>query len=51
MLFNATQFIPDNLLAAAESAYLRLILLGLAIILLVMFRPGGIFGKERVVTR
>jgi branched-chain amino acid transport system permease protein len=48
-LFAATRFfdfVPFSLLEPDERAYLRMVVIGLTLILLMMFRPQGILGKR-----
>jgi branched-chain amino acid transport system permease protein len=41
--------IPENLLSATDVAQLRFVLVGIGLILLLVFRPQGIFGDRREV--
>jgi ABC-type branched-subunit amino acid transport system permease subunit len=48
-IYAATRFLgfaPFSYFGSAERAYLRLIVIGLVLILLMAFRPQGIFGKR-----
>jgi ABC-type branched-subunit amino acid transport system permease subunit len=50
MIFAGTRFLdfwPLSLFSSGDRAYLRLILVGLALIVLVIWRPQGIFGNRR----
>ena len=40
-------FVPFTWFESAERAYLRLLLIGLVIVLLVLFRPQGLLGKRQ----
>ena len=48
-LFSATRFFdfaPFSYLDSADRAYVRLMVIGLAIIALVLFRPQGLLGRR-----
>ena len=50
IIFAGTRFLdfwPLSLFSSGERAYLRLIFVGLALIVLVIWRPQGIFGNRR----
>jgi branched-chain amino acid transport system permease protein len=50
VIFAGTRFLdfwPLSLFSSGERAYLRLIVVGLALIVLVIWRPQGIFGNKR----
>lgn len=44
-----TDFLPSTI--ATQAASIRVVLIGILLILVLMFRPGGIFGEERHVSR
>jgi branched-chain amino acid transport system permease protein len=49
-IFSGTRFLdfwPVNLLSSSDTAFLRLILLGLALVVLVIWRPQGILGNRQ----
>jgi ABC-type branched-subunit amino acid transport system permease subunit len=49
-IFSGTRFLgiwPLNLLSSGDSAFLRLILVGAALVVLVIWRPQGIFGNRQ----
>lgn len=50
-LFNATTFIPRDLLTSQEAAYARLILVGLLIMVMVLARPQGLLGNRKELLR
>ena len=50
IIFSGTRFLgfwPLSLFSSGDKAFLRLILVGLALVVLVIFRPQGIFGNPR----
>ena len=50
LLFAGTRFLdffPLDLIGSGERAFLRLLIVGLALVLLMVFRPQGIFGKRK----
>ena len=49
-IFSGTRFLgfwPLSLLSSGDTAFLRLILVGLALVVLVIWRPQGIFGNKQ----
>ncbi|WP_166351806.1 branched-chain amino acid ABC transporter permease [Phytoactinopolyspora limicola] len=50
-LFNATTFIPSEWMSSQDAAYLRLILVGLLIMVMVLLRPQGLLGNRKELLR
>jgi ABC-type branched-subunit amino acid transport system permease subunit len=50
VLYAGTRFLdffPLNLVGSGDRAFLRLLIVGLALVLLMMYRPQGLFGKRK----